>query len=165
LKPSTPWGQLPIIEIDKKTTIGQSGTIARYVARLAGLGGSTPLEAAQIESIHDAVGDLGTQYAKAFFSGTDEENKKVAEENAKTHFPTWAGRFEARLKANNGGKGFFVGNSITLADIAVYAIFSDILNHQKEALAHFPLLSGLVERVGKSEKIAAWVAKRPKTPF
>jgi len=162
LKPKTPWGQLPILEVDGKTTIGQSGTIARYIARIGGIGGSSPLESAQIESIYDAVSDLGAQFGKQRW-GSEEDKKTHAEENAKTHFPHWATLFENHLKQNNEGKGYFVGSGITLADIAVFQVFFEIQNSNKDVLKDHPILAAHHERVGSSERIAAWIKKRPQT--
>src|ERR1700692_2907233 len=58
LKPSTPWGQLPVLSVEDKhgkiASIGQSGSIARFVGRLGQVVGSTPSETAYIESICDA---------------------------------------------------------------------------------------------------------------
>jgi len=164
VKPTTPWGQMPFLEIDGKSVIAQSGAVARYVARVAGLAGSNPLESAQIESIHDATGDLGMQLAKARF-GSEEDKKKAAEDNVKTHIPQWSALFEKHLKANNGGTGYFVGDKLSLADVAVYNTFWNVLQHNKDALKDYPTLAGLVDRVGKNERIAAWVAKRPESAF
>jgi len=152
LKPTTPWGQMPVLEVDGKTVVAQSGAISRYLARLTGAGGSTPLESAQIESIHDATIDLGQQLAKARFGG-EEEKKKAAEDNKTTHIPAWAGHFEKHLKANNDGKGYFVGNHLTLADVAVFNQWSNVLASDSEALKNFPLLTGLIDRVGKNEQL------------
>jgi len=164
LKPNTPWGQIPLLEVDGKTTIAQSGTVARFLARIGGIHGSNPLESAQIETLHDAAADVAVLIGKQRF-GSDEDKKKAAEDNAKTNFPTWARLFERQLKNHNEGKGYFVKDSITYGDIAVFNVFSEVLGFDKDALKDFPTLHAFVDRVGKSEKIAAWIAKRPQTPF
>lgn len=171
LKGKTPWGQVPILEItdpitNQKTTLGQSGTIARYVASLASLNGKNALESAQIESVCDAVTDLTQQLAKAYYLGTIEEKKKATDDNNKTHIPNWAARFEKHLTDNKeGNKEFFLGERITLADIAVYRVFWEILQNQPTALQDYPFLFAHVARVGKSEKIARWIADRPLSEF
>ena len=52
-----PLGQIPILEFDG-TTISQSLTIARFLAKEFGLAGKTNLEQAQAEMIIDAGNDL-----------------------------------------------------------------------------------------------------------
>ncbi|GMR35086.1 hypothetical protein PMAYCL1PPCAC_05281, partial [Pristionchus mayeri] len=51
-KGQTPFGQMPVLEVDGKQ-IPQSFAIARYVAKLHGLAGKTPFEAAWIDAIAD----------------------------------------------------------------------------------------------------------------
>ena len=52
-----PLGQIPILEFDG-TTISQSLTIARFLAKEFGLAGKNNLEQAQAEMIIDAGNDL-----------------------------------------------------------------------------------------------------------
>ena len=52
LKPSLPYGQLPLLEY-KGTTITQSVAIARFLAHEFGLGGKTPLIDANIDEVRD----------------------------------------------------------------------------------------------------------------
>lgn len=69
--------------------------------------------------IIDGVMDLKVMYFKAsYFKDIDEEEFKT-----KT-VPTWLKYFED-LKKKNEGK-WFVGNKLSIADIAVYFILSDI---------------------------------------
>lgn len=163
VKPTTPWSQLPVLHvIDHKVVIGQSGAIARYVARLGGIGGSTPEESAAVESICDAVHDLMQQLAKARFYGTEEDKKKASEDNVNIHIPSWAARFEKHLPDESDL--LFVGSKVTLADLAVYRVFSEILQTcDPKALSSFPKLQKHIEKVGSIPTIAAWVAKRPDT--
>ena len=55
--PDMPLGQIPILEFDG-TTISQSLTIARFLAKEFGLAGKNNLEQAQAEMIIDAGNDL-----------------------------------------------------------------------------------------------------------
>eukprot|EP00118_Oscarella_pearsei_P017206 m.169640 g.169640 ORF g.169640 m.169640 type:complete len:113 (+) comp39007_c0_seq3:23-361(+) len=52
LKPSTPFGQLPILEIDGKV-LAQTIAIAVYAAEVTGLHGETPLEKAQVHMVFE----------------------------------------------------------------------------------------------------------------
>ena len=57
LKPSLPFGQLPLLEY-KGESLSQSMAIAKFLAREFGLAGSNALEAAKMDEIVDAINDL-----------------------------------------------------------------------------------------------------------
>merc|ERR1712020_865342 len=57
LKPKTPCGQLPVLSYNG-TEIGQSITIARFLAKEFGLAGKTKLEEARADMIVDCIVDL-----------------------------------------------------------------------------------------------------------
>lgn len=60
LKPELPYGQVPLYQ-EGDFKLVQSQAIARYIARNHNLYGKDAKEAAQIDSVVDAVGDLRTQ--------------------------------------------------------------------------------------------------------
>ena len=57
LKPSLPFGQLPVLEVDG-VTIGQSMAIARYLANEYGIAGSSNMVKAQVDEVVDVMNDL-----------------------------------------------------------------------------------------------------------
>ena len=57
LKPSLPFGQLPVLEIDG-VTIGQSMAIARFLANEYGIAGSSNLVKAQVDEVVDVINDV-----------------------------------------------------------------------------------------------------------
>ena len=57
LKPSLPFGQLPVLEVDGNT-ICQSMAIARYLASECGIAGSSGLVKAQVDEVVDVVNDV-----------------------------------------------------------------------------------------------------------
>ncbi|KAI8521855.1 hypothetical protein Bbelb_016090 [Branchiostoma belcheri] len=73
LKPKTPMGQVPILEVDG-TMLCQSNSIARYVAKVAGLAGKTPLDQARVDMIMDGMDDVGKK-GNATHWEKDEEKK------------------------------------------------------------------------------------------
>ena len=67
MKPTTPFGQLPLLEVDGEL-ISESVAIARYCAREFGLAGKTTFESAQADEIVDALqGALEKQYEAFIF--------------------------------------------------------------------------------------------------
>ena len=57
LKPSLPFGQLPVLEVDGDT-ICQSMAIARYLASECGIAGSSGLVKAQVDEVVDVINDV-----------------------------------------------------------------------------------------------------------
>ena len=57
LKPSLPFGQLPVLEIDG-VTIGQSMAIARFLANEYGISGSSNLVKAKVDEVVDVMNDV-----------------------------------------------------------------------------------------------------------
>ena len=54
LKPETPWGQVPVLEVDGKM-LAQSRTIMAYVGRVTGLHPEDPFAAAKVDEFCDTV--------------------------------------------------------------------------------------------------------------
>ena len=57
LKPSLPFGQLPVLEVDGDM-IGQSMAIARFLANQYGIAGSSNLVKAQVDEVVDVMNDV-----------------------------------------------------------------------------------------------------------
>ena len=74
LKPSMPYGMLPVLEVDGKM-IGGSGIIVRYLGETLGLAGANVEENAQIASIVDAIDDVNKEVIKCRFEA--DETKKA----------------------------------------------------------------------------------------
>jgi glutathione S-transferase len=149
LKPSLPFGQLPVLEING-TYIAQSVAITRYLAKQYNLYGKNDIEQAIVDAIVDAVRDLRVAVDKE----TENEGKIQARRK-------WLALFEKILKNNNGGQGFLVGNDITFADFWIYHIFFNSISADPAVATEFPLLNGLYQRVGARPGVAHWVKIRP----
>ena len=154
LKPSTPYGSLPLLDWDG-TCIAQSMAVARFIARKVGLAGRNDLEAAQIDEIIDAINDLLNASAKVFFSKDEAEKKKFATET----IPAGLANIEARL-VSRGGQ-FLVGNAFSWADLHVFDFCSNLPD--KSCLDKLPKIKSLTERVGQIPNIKCVVESRPKT--
>merc|ERR1719228_1548033 len=154
VKPSTPFGQLPVLVWDGEE-ICQSMACARFIAGEVGLAGNSNLEAAQVDEIIDVIQDLINAGVKLYFAKDEEGMKKHAEVTV----PTALGQLEKKL-VSRGGQ-FFVGNNFTWADLHTFMYISDLPS--KDVLNTFPKLKNLVERVGNIPNIKNWVETRPVT--
>merc|ERR1712087_324326 len=78
LKPSLPFGQLPVLEVDGDM-IGQSMAIARYLASECGIAGSSGLVKAQVDEVVDVINDV----QNAMYGASFEKDEKVKAEKMK----------------------------------------------------------------------------------
>ena len=79
LKPKTPNGSLPTLEVDGKTLPG-SIPIARLVAERFGVAGSNDIENTEIAGVMDCLTDLVTSFMKVMFE-KDETRKAELKKN------------------------------------------------------------------------------------
>uniref|UniRef100_A0A914EFT6 glutathione transferase n=1 Tax=Acrobeloides nanus TaxID=290746 RepID=A0A914EFT6_9BILA len=106
-KNKTPFGQLPVLEVDGKP-LAQSFAIARFLARKHGLAGKDDWESAQIDSIADFMKDLANECRPYFgvVSGRMEGDKdKLYNEVFKPCIEKNMPILEKLLKES--GSGFF----------------------------------------------------------
>jgi glutathione S-transferase len=162
IKATTPFGQVPTLEVDGKV-YGQSGAIQRFLAREFGLFGSSELEGLAIDSLTEAISDARKVFGEARQVKDEEEKKAKFAAYFKDVFPGWAAKFNAVLVANGGGSGWFVGSKISLIDIAIFNAFGYLQEFDSKCLEAYPQLAGLVTRVAAVPSIATYLAARPAT--
>jgi len=163
LKPTTPFGQMPVLEVDG-VKIGQSNAIAHYLAREFGLAGKSNMEQARVSMVVDCLGDIMKAAYQIYVEkdeGKKAELKKKFEDDLKTQQ-----KYFDQFLTDNHNTGYFVGDSLTLADIA-YAVNLERMGDfaVNLHLDEFPRLKQLNENVRSNPNIAAWIAKRPATQF
>jgi glutathione S-transferase len=158
LKASLPYGQVPVLTVDGEQ-LCQSIAIARYLANVNGLAGTTHLERAQADEIVDTVLDIVVAKAKYFFV-KDPTQKAELEADFHRVAATTLGQLEARLKGRGGQ--FFVGNRFTWADLMVFQVG---LEMDAAVLGAVPLIRNLVARVGDMPNIKKYIRDRPETPI
>jgi glutathione S-transferase len=115
-KADTPFGALPVLEVDGKT-VSQSNAINRYVGKLADLYPSDPWQAALCDEVMEAVEDIGTKIG-ATFALPEEQKKAQREELVAGPIPFYLTRLEQRLEAHGGR--YFAADRLTVADLKVF---------------------------------------------
>ncbi|XP_066263408.1 hematopoietic prostaglandin D synthase-like isoform X2 [Branchiostoma lanceolatum] len=161
LKPNTPMGQLPVLEVDG-TMICQSKAIARLIAKDIGMAGKTPLEQAQADMICDSLEEFGEKML--LFLREKDENKKeeLKKEFEEKTLPAALDQFEKLASA----EGYFAGSSLTWADVSFFAIYNfiDILM-PGDHLKRYVNLSKVMGNVSSNPGIAKWLKERPESAF
>ncbi|GFG33891.1 hypothetical protein Cfor_07139 [Coptotermes formosanus] len=162
LKRKMPFGMLPVLEIDGKL-VGQSNSIARYLAKQYGLAGRDEWESLQCDMLVDTLSDLKQelfQYRMEPDQFKKEEKKIIL---MKEKIPFYLNKFEKVVAEN---RGYSVGNAITWTDFVFAVSLENFeLIFGKESLDRYPSLRALKERVYSLPSIQEWLQKRPATDF
>jgi len=159
LKPTSPYGALPILERAGKPPLAQSNAILAYVGRQYGLHPSDPWEAARQEAILVAVEELRVALGPSGKLSDPAEKQRAREELASGYLQTWGRNLERQIKGP-----FVAGERIGVADIKLHQI---ITAFKKGSLDHiptsvfgaFPRLEGVYEAVARHPKIVEWRAR------
>jgi len=163
MKPSTPFGQLPVLKVDE-IQLSQTNAIARYLGRKFNLAGKTELDQARGDMIVDCLVDTVTPIV-AFIMEKDESKKAdIMKKYRDEQLPAYLTKIEAILTANHDGEKFFVGDEVTWTDLLFLNYIDWIcLMCGVDPLAKHSKLAALKVRIERLPKIASWIEKRPKT--
>ena len=158
LKPQTPFGSMPILEVDGKVLAG-SVPLARFLAERHGLAGTNDIENLEIASLMDCFVDLMLQFVKFRFEKDETRKAAFKKEFDEVAIPKFFAIFEKRITA----EGWIYGSEVTYVDIAFFNFVEG--NIPAEVLASYPGLKALTEKVGALPNISKWVKDRPVTDF
>jgi glutathione S-transferase len=161
MKNSTPWGQVPILEVNGKR-LAQSSAICRYLARRFNLTGANDFEAAKCDELVDSMMDLRDEW-KAYFKEDDQERRAVLKKSLlDVALPKYLPKFESIIKNSEGE--FLLGNNVTWADLHIAHTLQNLKDTVIEfCLDDYPNLQKFTDAVFNIPKIKTWVEKRPKT--
>jgi glutathione S-transferase len=161
------FGQLPVVEIDGLKLV-QSRSIIRYLSQKFGYYPDNIQDVYWVESLCDYKEDMVSEAGKVFFSKDPEAIAKLYSEK----FPVWLAHLEARLVRNNGGDGWFVGNSVTRADFEIFQIIWDTTQRAEVKDTAGPLidatpkLAAFLQRfLDSSPALKAYLESRPSCTF
>ena len=161
-----PFGQFPVLQVDDKT-IAQTGAIARFCGKLGGL---YPTEndfyAAKVDEVIDLATDITFKISPALIEKNPEKRMDMRRELSETVLPLWLGFLETLLE-DNGKTGYFVDDSLTVADLAAWRlcgwISGGIIDGIPETILDaFPLLNAHQNHVSNLPKVVEWLEKNRK---
>ncbi|CAH1248719.1 HPGDS [Branchiostoma lanceolatum] len=161
LKPKTPMGQLPVLEVDG-VMICQSKAIARLIAKDIGMAGKTPVEQARADMICDSVEDLGNKLMFMFTEKDENKKEEKKKEFLEKTLPPILDLFEKLASA----EGYFVGNSLTWADVNFFAFFGFVNGFfPGDHLKGYVNLNKVMGNVSSNPGIEKWLKERPESTF
>lgn len=162
LKPATPFGSLPTLELPGKPVLAQSNAILVFIGRSHGLHPSDLFEAAQHEAMMCHVEDLRAGVGPSLRISDEAEKKKARAALAEGFLPAWAKHAESQL----GDGPYFAGDKLHVVDIKLYMAVrwfaSGTVDHVPSTVfASFPKLTRVYEAVRDDARVKAWYAPKP----
>jgi glutathione S-transferase len=160
LKPQTPFGGLPLLEMPGKPVLAQSNAILVFIGRTHDLHPKDAFEAARHESVMQFVEELRSNVSPSLRIEDAAEKKKAREALVATTIPTWAARAEKLIVGP-----FFAGDKLNVVDLKLHSIVKWFtggnLDHiPTTVLADFPKLTGVHHAVSEHPGVKAWYAKK-----
>jgi len=130
VKPTTPFGSLPVLEVAGKGRIGQSNAILTYLGRRFELHPADLFEAARHESIIASVEEAMEKMAASnVFMEYPEQRKAHRLSLAAGYLQTWA----TKVCAHIGDEGpFFAGTDLHIVDLKLYEFIWSTKNNQND---------------------------------
>ena len=157
-----PFGQVPALRVNDRT-IGQTGAIARFCGKLSGhYPTDDPLSAALIDQIIDAATDITVSISPTMREKDPKRKAEMRAELASEVLPRWFGHL-SRLLEQNGGSGFFVGDNLSIADLAIWRLMGWIKGGHLDGIPDtilngHPLLEAHYDIVDSIPEIRQWMA-------
>ena len=159
VKPTTPFGVVPTLEVPGKGVLAESNAILVYIGRRWGLHPKDDFEAARHEMMMSHVemlrGALG-----ATLRMPDDEKRRTREQLVASYLPGWAAAAERQL----GDGPFFGGEALQVVDLKIWSIYKWLagghLDHVPATVfADQPRLARVHDAVRDHAGVRAWYAR------
>ena len=164
IKPTTPLGQVPVLEVDG-VKIPQSTAIARFLAKRFNLAGKTDVEQAQVDVVVDTIQDLFHAFLPIIREQDETKKKELIAKFVGEDLEKHLKNLETLGKLYSNGGQFFVGNSLTWADLMCHEFGQKLFTYDANCLNNFPWLQANRAAVEQQPKISEYLKNRPKTEF
>jgi glutathione S-transferase len=160
LKPTTPFGSVPVLEMPGQPPLAQSNAILVLLGRLHGLHPRDDFEAARHEAMMCHVEDLRATVGPTLRIADEAEKKKARDGLVASYLPEWGQRAEKQI----GDGPFFGGPKLHVADLklhmAVRWFNGGKVDHVPATIfSGFPKLMRVHDAVRDDARVKSWYAK------
>jgi glutathione S-transferase len=160
LKPTTPFGNLPVYEPPGGPLLAQANAILVLIGRQNDLHPKDDVEAARHEAMMGHVEDLRQRISPTMHIADEAEKKTVREALAASFIPTWAANTEKQI----GDGPFFGGTKLHVVDFKLHMIVrqfaSGRLDHIPATIfAAYAKLMRVHDAVRDDARVKSWYAK------
>ncbi|XP_072945118.1 uncharacterized protein [Epargyreus clarus] len=163
IKPTTPFGQVPILEIDGKK-YAQSLAICRYLGRKFGLAGDSMEDEMEIDQNMDFFKEIWSKGDAIFYEADPEVRAKLQADHEKNFYPRMWQKLDDIIAKNNGHMAL---GKLTWGDF----LFAGMHDNNKricmipDLYEKYPNLKRVYENVAAIPKVKAYIDASPKNDF
>jgi len=152
IKPHTPFGQAPFLT-HGSLSIGQSGAINRYIAKVGGLSGGSDVDFAMSEMLLCEGDDI-----TALLSAAKYRNGNTAEawDDAVAKIPAHYANLEKLLRA---GSPYFTSVGPCAGDVAIFGALNIVIDVDSTLLPKFPKLEAFYAAMAALPSIQELIAE------
>jgi glutathione S-transferase len=160
LKPTTPFGGIPVLEWPGHPPLAQTNAILVLVGRLHGLHPKDDFEAARHEAVMHHVEDLRAN-VNPTMRMADADKLAARQALASGYLPTWAAQVERQLTTEGP---FFAGAKLHVVDIKLYSAVrwfnGGKVDHIPATIfSAYPKLVRVHDAVRDHERVKSWYAR------
>ena len=149
-KPYSPFGSLPVYR-EGDLLLTQSSAICRHIADKFGIAGSTCDERGKVDMWFELAKDIKSKKAAVYDMEKHADAAKLRQ-------------FLVPAEATCDGK-YFVGASLTLADVAMFEALQAMVECNSDCLKGYPTLNTFVANFAARPQIAAYLASPRRLPL
>jgi glutathione S-transferase len=140
-------------------SIAQTGAISRICGKIAGMYPTDIIEAGKVDQVIDTVTDINVLINPSMRESDPELKKRMRDDLRSDALPKYFGYLERILEENDSG--WFVGDEMTVADIAVWSLLGWIAQGVLDGIPHdlskpFERLTSLYNAMGRMPKVQEW---------
>ncbi|RNA39301.1 glutathione S-transferase sigma 2 [Brachionus plicatilis] len=160
----TPLEQLPNLEVDKEPTLVQSMAIARYLAREMNLAGSDNYEITKVDFVLDLCKefmDLLAAYVFPELLFPTDEKEEIIDKFLKHVAEDFLKNIEI-LITKFGKNGYAVGNKLTVADLFIHDLVSNMIKLDSFVLDNYSKLKQNRNKVEEDSNLKSYLDNRRK---
>jgi len=161
LKPTSPFGSLPIFEVEGHAPLAQCNAILELIGRMHDLHPADPWEAARHMEMMCHVEDLRHQLSPTLRISEPEAKRAAREKIATGYLPTWAANAEKHIL---GDGPFFAGAKPHVVDLKLHMAVRWFAGGAVDYIpatifADFPRLNRVHDAVRDHAAVKAWYAR------
>ena len=153
-----PFRQLPVLVIEGQS-IAQTGAIARICGKISGMYPKDIIEAGKVDQIIDTVTDINVLINPSMRESDQVLKMQMRKTLSNDALPRYFGYLEKIIEENDSG--WFVGDKMTIADIAVWSMLGWIAQGVLDGVSRdlpkpFEKLSMLYNEISHMPKVQEW---------
>ena len=158
-KGSVPFNQLPVLVIDDKTHVSQSGSIVRYVAKLASIVPDNEILAAEVDAVFETTQEMFFPLNPTINFAVGEDYKKKQTALLESLSGTLS-NFERILKDSSGK--YFFGSNPYYCDFSAYHHISLAQMLDETLLDDYPNIEFLMHGIETLPGVVDYLKNRPR---